>query len=139
MPLADLLNTLEAVKKTGPSRYIAKCPAHNDKRPSLTITEKDDGMVLIKCWTGCGAAEILQAVGLDYAALYPPRTDDHRGRLIKRPWNPADLLQIMAYEALIVSIGASRQANGHAPSDADRQRILTASARLQRAAEAVNG
>lgn len=139
MPLHDLLNTLQQVKKTGPSRYIALCPAHQDKRPSLTITEKDDGVVLIKCWAGCGAAEILSAVGLDYAALYPTRTDDHRGKPQRRPWNPADLLQIMAHEALIVAIGASRHANGHAPSDADRQRILTASARLQRAAEATHG
>lgn len=139
MPLHDLLNTLHQVKKTGPSRYIALCPSHTDKRPSLTITEKDDGMVLIKCWAGCGAAEILSAVGLDYAALYPARTDDHRGRAIKRPWNPADLLQIMAHEALIVAIGAAREANGHPPSDADRARILVASSRLQRAAEAVNG
>lgn len=139
MPLHDLLNTLESVKKTGPARYIAKCPSHPDKRPSLTITEKDDGVVLIKCWAGCGAADILSAVGLDWDALYPERTDDHRGRAIKRPWNPADLLQIMAHEALIVALGAAREANGHPPSDADRERILLASSRLQRAAEAVSG
>lgn len=141
MPLHDLLNTLEGVKKTGPSRYIARCPSHQDKRPSLTITEKDDGVVLIKCWAGCGAAEILRAVGLEFSALYPPRDDakGHQYPRTKRPWNPADLLRIMAFEAWLVAIAASRMNNGETPSDADRARIHIAATRLERAAEAARG
>jgi len=30
-----LLARLDGVKRTGPDRWIARCPAHDDKRPSL--------------------------------------------------------------------------------------------------------
>lgn len=139
MALHDLLNALDGVKKTGPDRYIARCPAHADKRPSLTITEKDDGVVLIKCWAGCGAAEILQSVGLTFDALYPTRTDDHRGKPIRKPWNPYDLLKVNAFEADIVALAALRLSNGHPLTDADKQRLMTAHQRLRKASELANG
>lgn len=139
MAIHDLLNTLSKVKKTGPSRYIALCPAHPDKRPSLTITEKDDGMVLLKCWAGCGAADVLNAVGLEFDALYPARTDDHRSKPVRKPWNPADLLQIMAFEATVARICAADVARGRPLTEADTQRLITATQRLNAAAEACNG
>lgn len=139
MALPDLLNALQKVKKTGPSRYIACCPAHPDKRPSLTITEKDDGMVLIKCWAGCGAADILGAVGLDFDALYPPRLDDHRGKPARKPWNPYDLLKVNAFEADIVALAAMRISNGHALDHDEKQRLMMAHHRLRKASELANG
>jgi hypothetical protein len=38
-----LLDRLQGVKRTGPSRWIARCPAHEDRRPSLAVRELDDG------------------------------------------------------------------------------------------------
>lgn len=139
MAIHDLLNQLQKVKKTGPARYIALCPAHADRRPSLTITEKDDGMVLIRCWAGCGAADILAAVGMEFDALYPPRTDDHRGKPIRRPWNPYDLLRIMAFESTVASICANDVMRGKPLNEAERQRLATAVKRLANAAELANG
>jgi hypothetical protein len=55
---------------------MAACPAHADRSPSLSITEVGDGRTLIHCHAGCGAAEVLAAVGLDFADLYPPRVVD---------------------------------------------------------------
>ena len=40
-----LLSILEGVKRTGPGRWMARCPAHGDKSPSLSIRELDDGRV----------------------------------------------------------------------------------------------
>jgi hypothetical protein len=139
MAIHDLLNQLQKVKNTGPSRYIALCPAHPDKRPSLTITEKDDGVILLHCWAGCGAADVLNAVGLEFDALFPPKQDDHRGKPIKRPWNPADVLQVMAFEATVVRICAADVAAGKPLNEASTQRLITARQRLTAAAEAVNG
>jgi hypothetical protein len=31
----------------------ARCPAHNDRNPSLSIREAADGKILIKCHAGC--------------------------------------------------------------------------------------
>lgn len=139
MALPDLLNQLEKVRKTGKDRYVACCPSHADRNPSLTITEKPDGMVLIKCWAGCGAAEILDAVGLDYAALYPERPEGHAGKPVRKPWNPYDLLKIMAFEATVARLCAARTERGESITEAERQRWQTAIARLNAAAEAANG
>lgn len=139
MALHDLLNSLDKVRKTGPNRYMACCPAHQDKRPSLTIAETDAGVVLIKCWSGCGAAEILAAVRLEFSDLYPPRTDSHGKKPVKRPWNPYDVLKIMAFEASICRIAASDMANNKPLSDIDQERLCAASANLQRAVEQIRG
>jgi len=139
MSAEKLLSHLTGVKKTGANRWIAKCCAHEDRRPSLTITEKDDGMVLIKCWAGCGAADILAAVGLEFDALYPDKLNDHRGKPVRRPWNPADVLTVMAFEATVVRICAGDIAAGKPLNEAETQRLVTARNRLTAAAEAVNG
>jgi len=67
-----LLSRLEQVKQTGKDRWLARCPAHPDKHPSLNIRETPDGKVLIKCFTGCGAADVVAAVGLELSDLFPP-------------------------------------------------------------------
>ena len=53
------------------ARWIALCPAHDDRNPSLAITEANDGRLLIKCYSGCGAIDIVQSVGLDLKDLFP--------------------------------------------------------------------
>jgi len=139
MAINDLLNTLEGVKKTGANDWIARCSAHADKRASLTITEKDDGRVLIHCFAGCGAAEVLAACGLDFDALYPPKINGDSAKPIRRPWNPNSLLKIMAFEASVVALEALRISNGHATTPEDKQRMLLAHQRLQKAVGLIHG
>ena len=64
MSASTLLEKLEGVRSTGPSKWIARCPSHADKSPSLAIRECDDGTTLIHCFAECAPLEILQAVGL---------------------------------------------------------------------------
>ena len=47
------------------------CPAHDDSNPSLSVSEGDDGRVLLKCFTGCSAESICNAVGLEIRDLMP--------------------------------------------------------------------
>lgn len=54
--LSDILPHLDKVKKIG-DRYVACCPVHNDRNPSMTITEQD-GRVLMHCFS-------CQANGID--------------------------------------------------------------------------
>ena len=71
---ADIfLSRLDRVRSTGHDRWIARCPAHDDGRASLSVRELDDGRVLAHCFAGCGAADVLAAVGLDFDVLYPKR------------------------------------------------------------------
>jgi len=40
------------------NQYVARCPAHDDRSPSLSITERE-GKVLVKCFAGCPQCEVI--------------------------------------------------------------------------------
>lgn len=46
------------------------CPSHADRHPSLSISEGDDGRVLVKCHAGCEPKEIVAALGLNLSDLF---------------------------------------------------------------------
>ena len=69
-PLENLLSRLDKVRSRG-REYEALCPAHDDHKPSLGIKETDDGVLLVKCRVGCATRDVLAAVGLAVADLYP--------------------------------------------------------------------
>jgi hypothetical protein len=123
-----LISRLEKVRPTGRGTWIACCPAHNDRSPSLAIREADDGRVLLHCFAGCTALEVIDAVGLDLSDLYPPR--QHHGKPARRPFPAADVLRALASEALVVaSCGVSMLAGRF--TDADRERLTLAVSRVQ--------
>jgi 5S rRNA maturation endonuclease (ribonuclease M5) len=60
-----------AKKKNG--QYRVKCPAHDDETASLSVKEGSDGRILLKCFAGCTADEIVKKMGLTQADLFPER------------------------------------------------------------------
>ena len=50
--------------------WQAKCPAHCDSNPSLSICEGDNGCVLLKCHAGCSAEAVVSAMGLKMSDLF---------------------------------------------------------------------
>lgn len=129
----NLLQHLDKVKRTGPCAWSARCPAHDDKGPSLTITEKDDGRVLVHCFAGCDVNDVLGAVGLTFADLYPPRVVDHRVGPDRRPFPAADVLRAVGFEALVVAAAAVAMLAGEPFSPMDRERLILAVSRIQAA------
>jgi len=69
--IARLQNRGYKVKRYGKG-YLAQCPCHEDNNPSLSITEGEDGRVLLKCFAGCRTEDIVKALGLSMADLFPP-------------------------------------------------------------------
>ena len=68
MNAQDVLDRLEKV--TGSKgKWIACCPAHQDKSPSLAVTETDD-RVLVHCFSGCDTQDVTAAIGLNLADLF---------------------------------------------------------------------
>lgn len=64
---------LEAEDKGG-GEWLCQCPAHNDRSPSLKVTEGRDGTVLMKCWSQkCPTDRIVMALGLELKDLFPPK------------------------------------------------------------------
>jgi hypothetical protein len=135
MAVDKLLSRLENVKRTGPGRWIARCPAHADKRASLSVRELEDGRILVHDFAGCSVQEVVAAVGLDMAALFPEREIQH-GKPERRPIPATDILKCCAFEALVVSAAASAMLAGEPLASVDRERLKTAAARLQAAVKA---
>lgn len=70
MSIDDFMHFLEGVKRS-PRGWKARCPAHKDKSPSLSIREAEDGRILVHCFAGCEVHEICAALGLGVRDLYP--------------------------------------------------------------------
>lgn len=131
--LARLLDRLQGVKRTGPSRWLARCPAHDDRHPSLAIREADDGRVLLHCFAGCSVEDIVSAVGLELADLFPPRPIPY-AKPERQPFPAIDVLRAVAHEALLCALAASDMAKGKVLSSDERERLNRAALRLQEAA-----
>lgn len=134
MVVEMLLSRLAKVKVTGKGTWLACCPAHGDKHPSLTLRALDDGRILLHCFAGCGAADVMGSLGLSLEDLYPEPLAHHKPA-IRQPFSPSDVLRALRYEAGIIAIAASDIADG---KEVDQQRIALATARIADAAEYIN-
>lgn len=76
-PADTLIAKLQGVKPTGKGRWMAKCPAHEDGSPSLSIRELDDGRLLIHDFGGCTTTDVLQAVNLGLNDLFADKLTHH--------------------------------------------------------------
>lgn len=132
MTIENLLPRLDKVKKTGPGKYQARCPVHADKNPSLVVRELDDGRVLIHCFAGCGAADILDAAGLNFGDLFPPKSiNGHSVPRARKPWIASDILHALAFEVLLALNYSKQMAAGHVLTEADQARLLLCATRMQ--------
>ncbi len=71
--IQNILSRLDKVKAVGGNRYVACCSSHDDRQPSLSLVELNDGRILIHCFAGCAPIDVLNAVGLEMADLFPDR------------------------------------------------------------------
>ena len=69
MTVQELLSRLERVLKT-PTGWMARCPAHEDTRPSLSVGATDEGRILLRCFAGCELAAIVGALHLEVRDLF---------------------------------------------------------------------
>jgi hypothetical protein len=124
----DILSRLDKVRGRGES-WTAKCPAHDDKSPSLAIRFKSDGRVLMHCFGGCSVHEVLGAIGLDMNDLFEDGPVQ-RGDQVKPAFYATDLLRIISVESLIVVLSATDVANGKPLSPHDLDRLKLAAERI---------
>lgn len=65
----DVLPQLKKVRRSGRG-WTALCPAHDDKKPSLSIADGDRGLML-HCFTGCSVENVKRALGVDTRQTWP--------------------------------------------------------------------
>lgn len=88
MNLNDILTLLHSKTNLYPRHsgegYVARCPAHDDRNPSLSISESPDRKILLKCHAGCDYKDICQRLGIEDKDLFPEKDFDH-GYLQRKP------------------------------------------------------
>ncbi len=113
----DLLGRLEKVRgKNG--KWMACCPAHDDKSPSLSVRLMDDGRISIKCFSGCVGADIMQAIGLTLRDLYPGGKLGH--------FIPGNTRKHREPEAIYGPLGANNMAEALRAKDREIERLKAA-------------
>lgn len=136
MTITDLLNRLDGVRSRAHGKWSARCPAHPDKSPSLSIREVD-GKVLLHCFGGCTPEEIVGALGLDLKDLFTDSPTPHGQRLTPKPqkldlfdvafrFEMAALDRRLRAERVLTAVAGF---NGDELSDSQRDRLMKAIAR----------
>jgi hypothetical protein len=77
--------------------FMARCPAHDDHTPSLSIDPGITG-VLLKCFAGCPTPTIVAALGLTMADLCPERASGPRVPVATYPYY--DATGLLVYEVV---------------------------------------
>jgi hypothetical protein len=129
----SFVNLLDS-RRVGAGRWQARCPAHDDRSPSLSICEGRDGRALVRCFAGCSLDAILMAMGLTYKDLFagpPPspaelaaiqRAREEReeaarvARMMRRnAWD-----RVRRWEAIVSALGAKLACAPDGSSEGDR-------------------
>lgn len=131
-----LIDRLERVRETGAGRYLASCPAHKDRSPSLSIRLLDDGRVLLHCFAGCEVEDVVGSVGMTVSDLFPDRPLTQtaiKGSPFKL--KPAEALMLLGHESFVVGLLAEELATlmraGDTPSELALARLRAAVGRNQ--------
>jgi hypothetical protein len=132
-----LLARVEGVRKNGAGKWVARCPAHADKRPSLAIRDLADGRILIHCFAGCDTESVLGAAGLEWADVMPPKAVSDRQSPARPPFDAWTALRCCTDDLFLAAIVISDVCRGVALSPERREQLWPIAGRLRSAAELV--
>ena len=84
-------------------RFNCRCPAHDDRSPSLSVAVGADGRVLMTCQAGCAFEDVVAKLGLETSDLFVARNGDSADRRIAATYDYVDeqgalLYQVVRYE-----------------------------------------
>lgn len=134
-PAAKLLDRLARPKRNRPGSWAAACPCcESRKGRPLSITEKDDGRVLIHAFCGCSTEDVLGRVGLTINDLFDKPLAPHAAPAAARI--PAgEVLAALSTEATTLAVIASDMLGGATP---DWQRLSDCVRRINHARDYIN-
>jgi hypothetical protein len=141
MSAATLLSRLHGVRKHG-NGWRADCPnGHTKVRGSLSVSETDDGRVMLHCFACSDTAGILCTLGLTLGDLFPDRIKDSspEGRKAaaeafkRNSWGAA--LGVLDREASLVLIAVNDLCAGKSLPVDDVMRVGLAAKRIAQARE----
>lgn len=134
MNIESFIVFFDKVHRSGKEKeYICLCPAHNDKQASLSLKELSDGRILIHCFAGCSALNVLDAVGLEFSDIIPDKIGEFKPQT--KSFNPYVVMGQVKKETLLVALAALELSKGNKLSQEDLDRLLLASDKLREAYE----
>ena len=139
-PVSLLLPRLVDVKQHG-NRWTATCPNGHEHKGGLSVAVGGDGRLMLHCFKGCDAEQVLRAVGLRLADLFPerlvPQTSEQRRAMrqaaIQANWVAAR--GVLTREATICEIATQTILRGDTLSEDDIARVRLAAQRIHDARE----
>ena len=134
----DLLSRLTKVRSKGKNTWTACCPAHNDTEPSLAIALTGDGRILLKCFAGCEALEIVHATGLELKDLFPHNGLNPYGKMqqLNRDYEQRTKRQNeIDHAKIVMALYESDKEKGKKLTRQDRESIMQAFELLRHAHE----
>lgn len=130
--IGNILNRLEDVKPLGTDKWTALCPGHADTNPSLAVARGDDGRVLLKCWAGCAASEIVDGIGITLADLFERPLQHYRpGRMRIRP-DYKSLLELLSFESMVILMCCKPAMEGRQLDTVKQKSLARAVGNIQR-------
>lgn len=127
MSVDKILDRLEGVRKTSAGKWLARCPAHDDRHASFSVKETEDGKILCHCFAGCSVEDVLAAIGLDMSDFYPERISQPGQAWAKIPkFNASEIVKGAIFEASVLTVAVGRMLDGVKLSQDDVERIYQA-------------
>lgn len=136
MSATNLLNQLSRVKKTGADRWMACCPAHQDKTASLSIKDLPDGRMLLHCFAGCEPDAVLAAIGLTFADLMPERLQGDF-KPVGFAFSALDALRALVADLLFIRLCALSMSKGRELIASDLDELFKSASRIENALAAI--
>lgn len=137
MSIENLLSRLDKVRRRGNNKWMASCPCHTDKTPSLSIKD-DNGTILLHCFSQeCSAHEICSTIGMEVIDLFPPSDnyDAQQSGGKKLFHDSAQVLECLAFETLVVLVTAEDMANKRTITEENHERLMQSIQRINAALE----
>jgi putative DNA primase/helicase len=98
--LSEILGRFEGTEEDHDG-YLALCPAHPDREPSLKLTLKEDGKLLLVCRAGCKKSKILDAVRMREADLFDVTNDIGASTISAKPAESVGVAEIAGLRAFV--------------------------------------
>ena len=115
LPISNIASGLSKVRWHGDYKFLACCPAHDDRNPSFSVSDKS-GKILVKCWAGCTQEEVIGALrdlGLWHTAPQSQRNSHHRHGLEKN----------IRHHQTILALGINLSNQGQVFSELDQAQM----------------
>jgi hypothetical protein len=133
--LDALLSRLDRVQRNAHG-WRADCPTGHKARGALSVTQGDSGAILLHCFAGCSAADVLGALGLGLADVMPERLRDESPearRAARERFRLASAVAasaVLARESAVVLLAAHDMLKDKPLSRDDTQRLSEAVERI---------